>query len=121
MTVSVSKRLRLSVMSLVAVGLACGAMVMLGWMVDETHFDRPDEGFDELAAQMERLPGVSVDAKERWVEAPTFSNPTSWMGITTVEAGLGGAIRTLRKHVPRRRLLSRRARSSVNSWSTAGI
>jgi hypothetical protein len=62
--------------------------VMLGWMVGETHFARPDEGFDRLAAEVEGIPGVTVDDRERWVEAPGFSDPSSWMALDVDAAAL---------------------------------
>jgi hypothetical protein len=72
------KRVGLWVAALAAVGVVVGTVAMFGWMIDETHFDRPHEGFDRLTAQIESLPGVSIDEKERWVEAPTFSDPPSF-------------------------------------------
>ncbi|GLK17368.1 hypothetical protein [Herbiconiux flava] len=84
-------RLRLSVAVLAvvaAVGLVVGALVVFTWMVDETHFDRPDAGFDRLESQLDGLPGVSVDASERWVEAPTFSGPTSWISLAVDQTNL---------------------------------
>ncbi|QHC67914.1 hypothetical protein GSU68_15970 [Rathayibacter sp. VKM Ac-2759] len=83
-----STKLWLTLGAGVAVVLGGAAVVVFGWMIDETHFDRPDEGFDRLTAQIEGLPGVSVDGSERWVEAPAFAHPTSWIGLTVDEAGL---------------------------------
>jgi hypothetical protein len=77
------------VLALVAVvGLVVGALVVFTWMIDETHFDRPDARFDRLESQLDGLPGVSVDASERWVEAPTFSGPTSWISLDVDQANL---------------------------------
>ncbi|WP_243074347.1 hypothetical protein [Microbacterium sp. SS28] len=64
------------------------ALVMLAWMVNEEHFDRPSQEFEALEALVENLPGVDSVEKERWVEAPTFSDPTSWMSVRVDEAGL---------------------------------
>lgn len=82
------KRMSLSIIVIVIVGLGIGVAVVLGWMTDETHFDRPTAEFDELEEHVEALPGVHRVEKERWVEAPTFSNPTSWMSVRVDDAGL---------------------------------
>jgi len=86
------KRVCLSVLVLAIIGVVTGALVLLSWMVNETHFDRPSQEFDELETQLENLPGVDSVDKERWVEAPTFSDPTSWMSVTVDEAGLPGLL-----------------------------
>jgi hypothetical protein len=86
----IPKRVWLPVTILTIGAMATGALIVLGWMVDETHFDRPSAQFDELEAQLEQLPGVDVVQKERWVEAPTFSSPTSWVSVTVDEAALPG-------------------------------
>ena len=78
----------LSVFVLAIVGVTIGALVLFAWMVDETHFDRPSQEFDDLERQVAGLPGVDGVDKERWVEAPTFSHPTSWMSVSVDEAGL---------------------------------
>ncbi|MCH6231919.1 hypothetical protein MK786_14300 [Microbacterium sp. CFH 31415] len=74
------------------VGLVVAALVLFAWMVNEEHFDRPSAEFDELASVIDTLPGVDSVQKERWVEAPTFSNPTSWMAVTVDQAGLPGLL-----------------------------
>ena len=74
------------------IGLFFGALLIFGWMIDETHFNRPDEGFDRLTAQIENTPGVSVDSRERWVEAPTFAGPRSWIHLTVDDAHLAGLL-----------------------------
>lgn len=79
------QRLWIAAAILAGVVVAFGAMMMFGWMIDETHFDRPDERFDRLAAQLEEAPGASVEGHERWVEAPSFSDPTSWMQLSVDE------------------------------------
>ncbi|MGC5225480.1 hypothetical protein ACPW96_23185 [Micromonospora sp. DT81.3] len=86
------KRLWLSVVAVALIGSACVAFVLFGWTVNESHFDRPSQEFDELEAELEKLPGVDSIEKERWVEAPTFSEPTSWMSVTVDEAGLPGLL-----------------------------
>ena len=91
-TRTMSKRVWLTSIGLVGAVLLVGAVTVLGWTINETHFDRPDEGFDRMATELESLPGVTVDGKERWVEAPTFVDPTSWIGITVDEAGLPGLL-----------------------------
>ncbi len=85
---STATRVWLSVLVLSTLGLVIGAVVTFGWMINETHFDRSTPEFDEFERHIEQLPGVhSVDA-ERWVEAPTFWTPTSWMTVTVDQAGL---------------------------------
>jgi len=86
------KRVWLSVLTAGIVGFAIGGFVLFGWMANETHFDRPSQAFDQLQAQLKNLPGVEGVDKERWVEAPTFSNPTSWMSVTVDEAGVPGLL-----------------------------
>ncbi|WP_127817712.1 hypothetical protein [Microbacterium sp. CPCC 204701] len=86
------KRVWLSVMVFAIAGVVVGAVVLIGWMVDETHFDRASREFDAFEAQLENLPGVDGVDKERWVEAPTFSSPTSWMSVTVDEAALPGLL-----------------------------
>jgi hypothetical protein len=78
----------LSIGALAIVGVVFGAVVTFGWMIDETHFERPTPEFDDFERQIENLPGIDRVDKERWVEAPTFSNPTSWMSVTVNQAGL---------------------------------
>ena len=85
-------RVSLSILVLALAGLVFGVIVMFGWMIDETHFDRPTAEFDEFEEHVEALPGVHSVEKERWVEAPTFSNPTSWMSVTVDDAGLPGLL-----------------------------
>jgi len=87
-----SKRVWLTSIGLVGAVLVVGAVTIFGWTINETHFDRPDEGFDRMAMELDDLPGVTVDGKERWVEAPTFVDPTSQIGITVGEAGLPGLL-----------------------------
>lgn len=83
----ISRRVRLSLLALATTGCVIGAVVVFGWMVDETHFDRPSEALDEFETQLENLPGVDSVETERWVEAPTFADPTSWVSVTVDEAG----------------------------------
>lgn len=82
----------LSVLLLVVAGCVTGGVVVFGWMVDETHFDRSSASFDAFESQVEDLPGVASVDTERWVEAPTFLSPTSWMTVTVDEAGLPGLL-----------------------------
>ena len=83
---------RVSVLVLAIAGVVAGALAMLVWMVDETHFDRPSAEFDALERQIEAVAGVEGVDKERWVEAPTFSSPTSVMHVRVDEGGLGGLL-----------------------------
>lgn len=87
-------RVWLAITALVVAGLALGTIAVFSWTIDETRFDRPDAGFDRFTAEIESLPGVSVDTKERWVEAPTFVNPTSWITLTVDQANLPGLLDT---------------------------
>ncbi|MEU1971326.1 hypothetical protein ABZ477_06710 [Microbacterium sp. NPDC019599] len=86
------KRIWVTALVAAIVTVVFGALVVLSWMVDETHFDRPSGAFDEFAEQVEDLPGVDLVDRARWVEAPTFSDPTSWMHVTVDEAGLPGLV-----------------------------
>ena len=88
----IAKRVWLSVLVIAIIGFVTGALVVFGWTVDETHFDRPSQEFDEFETQLENLPGVDGVEKERWVEAPTFSDPTSWMSVTVDESGVPGLL-----------------------------
>lgn len=71
----------------IVVALAFGLLIFT-WMIDETRFDRPSEQFDALASQIDRLPGVDHVETERWVEAPTFSAPTSSLAAVVDAAAL---------------------------------
>lgn len=79
---------RLTALAVLVVAIASAAIVLLVWTIDEEHFDRPSAAFDAFEKEIEGLPGViSVDT-ERWVEAPTFARPTSWMSVEVDEEGL---------------------------------
>lgn len=88
----VARRVWLTILALVIGGLVLGALVLFSWMVNETHFDRPSPAFDEFASSVESLPGVQSVQKERWVEAPTFFEPMSWMSVTVDQSGLQGVL-----------------------------
>ncbi|RUQ98098.1 hypothetical protein [Labedella endophytica] len=88
----VAKRVGPAVVVLAIVGCLAGVVVLFGWMVDETHFDRPCQQFDAFEAEVEDLPGVVSVDNERWVEAPAFSNPTSWMSVAVDQTGLPGVL-----------------------------
>lgn len=88
----VAKRVWLAALAVAVVGAALWGLVLLSWMVDEKHFDRPSEQLDAFAAELEGLPGVDEVATERWVEAPTFSDPTSVMSVTVQRSGLPGVL-----------------------------
>lgn len=77
-----------------AVAVISGA-VLFSWMVNETHFERPDPDFDALVGEISGLSGVSDVQSERWVEAPTFVGPTSWLDLTVTDAGLPAVMQTL--------------------------
>lgn len=83
-----AKRVWFSLAGLLMLGIVIGVLVLFGLMINETRFDRPDEGFDRLTDQVESLPGVSIESRARWVEAPTFSGPSSYVGLTVDEANL---------------------------------
>jgi hypothetical protein len=69
-----------AVVGVIALG---GAGVLLfGLTIDETHFDRPSAEFDALRTEIATVDGVEVVGSERWVEAPTFSDPSSSMSVT---------------------------------------
>lgn len=86
------RRVLVAVLVLAGVSLVFVGLLILSWMIDETHFDRPSAAFDDLEAQIASLPTVEGVDKERWVEAPTFSSPTSWMSVTVGEAGLAALL-----------------------------
>ena len=86
------KRIWIVAGGLGATGIVFGGVTMLGWMLNETRFDRQSEDFDSLTTQIETLPGVSVQDAQRWVEAPTFSNLSSRIGLTVAEANLPGLL-----------------------------
>lgn len=79
---------RLTVLVAAVVVLGGVAVVLFGLMSDETHFDRPSAEFDALEAEVVALPGVTAVAKERWVEAPIFSNPMSTVTVTLERSAL---------------------------------
>ncbi|OUE07886.1 hypothetical protein CMsap09_02975 [Clavibacter michiganensis] len=84
--------IRNSVIGLVVVALLGGALVLAGWTVSETHFARPDAGFDREVARLEALPGARVTSSERWVEAPTFSEPQARVDVEVAAADLPGVL-----------------------------
>lgn len=78
----------------IAVVLTGGAAVVLfSLMVDETHFARPDAGFDELGERVAAVDGVREVQKERWVEAPLFSLPSSMISVTADAGSLAEVVR----------------------------
>lgn len=81
------------VVALGVVALAAGTLV--SWTVSETHFDRPTAEFTAFAEQVEELPGVSEVHGERWVEAPLFVDPISWLGLTVDQEHLPGLLDTV--------------------------
>ncbi|WP_404446609.1 hypothetical protein LG315_03475 [Microbacterium marinum] len=74
-----SIRAKVAVAAAVAATLAVvgTGVTLFALMVDETHFDRPDPAFDALAADLAAIDGVSELQRERWVEAPTFADPSA--------------------------------------------
>ncbi|PPG77352.1 hypothetical protein C5C52_14510 [Rathayibacter sp. AY1E5] len=89
-----SRRLLLPVAGVLAAALAAGGLTLLVWTIDETPFARPDAGFDRLTSEVAAVPGVSLDGAERWVEAPAFGPPTSWVGVAVEEPALADALAT---------------------------
>ncbi|MDF2992310.1 MAG: archaeal/vacuolar-type H+-ATPase subunit [Microbacterium sp.] len=77
MPMTTRKRVGIAAAIAGAIAVGAGAVVLFGWMIDETHFDRPDPAFDALTAEVEAVPGVSGVISERWVEAPLFADVTS--------------------------------------------
>lgn len=75
------------VVALVAMLLAVGTL--FSWMVNETHFDRPSAELDAFADEIAELPGVVEVQHERWVEAPLFTDPISWVGLSVDREHLG--------------------------------
>lgn len=74
--------------------LGAGAVMMYGFLVDETRFDRPSAEFDVLRSDIAAVSGVrSVDA-QRWVEAPTFSVPSSWVLVSADAEAIPAVLET---------------------------
>lgn len=65
----------------IVLAFGVGAVLMFSWMVDETRFERPTAEFDDLTTQIAAVPGVTEVDADRWVEAPTFSDPYSWITL----------------------------------------
>lgn len=82
------RRAALAALVVAIIGVIGGALVIFGWMVNETRFDRPSPELEEFATEIDRLPGVGSVDTERWVEAPTFSNPTTTVTVAVDRAGL---------------------------------
>lgn len=89
-----AKRIWIAVVLTAVVGAVLWGLVLLAWMVDETRFDRPSEEFEAFAAEVASLPGVESVDTERWVEAPTFSDPTSVLAVTVQQSGLPALLET---------------------------
>lgn len=85
---SMARWMRTTVLGLLGVGVLSGALIIVGWSIDETHFERRDAGFDHLTTRMADLPGVEVRDSERWVEAPTFSDAMSRIDLDVDPEGL---------------------------------
>lgn len=87
-------RTRLWLAGLVAalLALVLGAGLLFSWMVHETHFDRSSPELDGFAAAVSELPGVSEVQHERWVEAPLFVDPVSWIGLDVEQEHLPGLL-----------------------------
>ncbi|UKF32493.1 hypothetical protein [Clavibacter phaseoli] len=85
---SMARWMRTTVLGLLGVGVLSGALIIVGWSIDETHFERRDVGFDHLTTRVAALPGVEVRDSERWVEAPTFSDAMSRIDLDVDPAGL---------------------------------
>lgn len=86
--VSRLRTLGIAALVLAAIGLGGGFVLVFGWSIDETHFDRPSAEFDAFAAEIAALPGVGAVEKERWVEAPAFWSPMSSLRVTVERSGL---------------------------------
>ncbi|WP_146080606.1 MULTISPECIES: hypothetical protein [unclassified Pseudoclavibacter] len=91
----ITTRVSLAAVVLVLIGIALGVATLFSWMVNETHFDRPTAQFDEFADRVEALPGVSDVQHERWVEAPLFVDPISWVGVDVEQEHLPGLLAEL--------------------------
>jgi hypothetical protein len=87
-----AKRIAIAVGVVAVVALVGGAGVIFAWMVDETHFDRASADFDALTAEVDQMPGIDLTDAERWVEAPTFATPTSWIGLAVDRHALPGLL-----------------------------
>ena len=69
--------------AVVGVVVLVGAGVLFyGLMVDETRFGRPSAEFDAARSEIASVEGVEIVYSERWVEAPTFSDPASYISVT---------------------------------------
>ena len=83
-----ARTLGISFLVVVIIVLGAGGVLLFGWMADETHFDRPSAEFDALDTRIAAVPGVVAVEKERWVEAPTFADPSSSIRVTLDRSAL---------------------------------
>ncbi|MDI6942205.1 hypothetical protein QMO46_01670 [Microbacterium barkeri] len=89
---SAARAIRVSALLLSAIAIVAAGVTLYSWIVNEEHFARPSAAFDALEERIGSLPGVVAVEKERWVEAPTFSQPTSWMRVEVEQSGLRGLL-----------------------------
>ena len=89
---SAARAIRVSALLLSAIAVVAAGVTLYSWIVNEEHFARPSAAFDALEDRIGSLPGVVAVEKERWVEAPTFSQPTSWMRVEVEQSGLRGLL-----------------------------
>jgi hypothetical protein len=78
--------------------LVVGAIGLFGLMVNETQFERPSPEFDAFTAEVDAVASVDVDFTNRWVEAPTFSNPTSYVSLAVDREALPELLDTICDH-----------------------
>ncbi|GAA2993486.1 hypothetical protein JOD63_001608 [Microbacterium terrae] len=88
----IARRVVLWSTGIVIAGLVIGGSLLFSWMVDETHFERPSAEFDALTAEVAAVPGVSAVDSSRWVEAPLFAPPSSWIGVGVDDDRLPGLL-----------------------------
>lgn len=68
--------------------------MMYGFLADETRFDRPSAELDALRSDVAAVPGVRAVDAQRWVEAPTFSVPSSSVRVSAEAEALPAVLKT---------------------------
>ena len=89
---AIVKRVWLSLGVLAMIGFASGALVMFGWMVDETHFDRPSQEFDDSRRRSRTSPASTASRRSAGSKRRRSRTRRRGCPSRSIEAGLPGLL-----------------------------